>query len=460
MVQKTLNQETIYNSVVKIICNKASVDFLLPYKISTQGQSIGTGFYIDKKGHILTAAHVVENSAELWINMPKYGKKIFRAEIISVYPDFDIAIIKIHNFKNKDYIKLGNSDKISLRDDVYVIGYPNNPDYPIITSGTISGSRTNYIQTDTPVNSGNSGGPLLNEKNEVIGVTSSIIKNSQNSSLITPINIFKENREIMMKDKGKIIYKNVLGTLFVNSTDNYKQLYGYSGNCTEGIIIKKVLDKSPLSKQVENGDVICSINNGKKTYKLDYYGESNEKGRAGKISLSDIVKRCRPYQIVTLNVWSLKKKKTRNIRFKIKTFEDIYPVNKLFFPLSKIDYEIYAGMIVMDLTTNHLLMPEFRHLLYIIRNQEIYKNQLVITHIFPSSKISEYDSISEFTLVKKVNNIDVNSLKSFRKAIKKPIISGKNKFFTLETSGYDRVILSLDEIKRESDNIKKKFLLK
>ena len=94
MVQKTLNQETIYNSVVKIICNKASVDLLLPYKISSHGQSIGTGFYINKQGNILTAAHVVEDAAELWINMPQYGKKIFRAEIVSVYPDFDIAIIK------------------------------------------------------------------------------------------------------------------------------------------------------------------------------------------------------------------------------------------------------------------------------------------------------------------------------------------------------------------------------
>ena len=117
-------------------------------------------------------------------------------------------------------------------------------------------------------------------------------------------------------------------------------------------------------------------------------------------------------------------------------------------------------MILMDLTTNHLLLPQFRHLLYIIRNQEIYKNQLVITHIFPSSKISEYNSVSEFTLVKKVNNIPVNSIESFRKAIKKPINSAKKKFFTLETTEYDRVILSLDEIKRESDKIKKKYLFK
>ena len=79
------------------------------------------------------------------------------------------------------HLSLGNSDEVKLRDDVYVIGYPNNPDYPIITSGTISGSRTNYIQTDTPVNSGNSGGPLLNKNNKVVGVTSAVIRNSENS---------------------------------------------------------------------------------------------------------------------------------------------------------------------------------------------------------------------------------------------------------------------------------------
>ena len=72
----------------------------------------------------------------------------------------------------------------------------------------------------------------------------------------------------MMEDKGKIIYKNVLGTLFVNSTDNYKELYGYSGNCREGIIIKKVLEQSPLFGKVEEGDVICSVNNGKKHINL------------------------------------------------------------------------------------------------------------------------------------------------------------------------------------------------
>ena len=461
MVKKSdKSQDKIYNSIVKIISNNAKIDIKIPYKTDYQGQSIGTGFFFDKKGHILTAAHVIEHSAEIWINMPSYGKKIFKANIISVYPDFDIAVIKIINFKNKEYLSLGNSDEVKLRDDVYVIGYPNNPDYPIITSGTISGSRTNYIQTDTPVNSGNSGGPLLNKNNKVVGVTSAVIRNSENSSLITPINIFKENKKFILENKKKIIYKNVLGILLVNSTDNYKQLYGHSKECKEGIIVKKILSKSPLKKYLKEGDVICSINDGNKTYDLDYYGESNEKDYAGKISLTDIVKRCIPYQKISIKYWSVLDKSTKKVSVKLRTFDELYPVKKLFFPISKLDYEIYAGMILMDLTTNHLSTPEFRHLLYIIKNQEIYNNQLVITHIFPSSKISEYGSISEYTLVKKINNKKVNSLSKFREALKTPILSNGQKFFILETSGFDKVILNLDEIELESNDIKNKYFIK
>lgn len=449
----------IYNSVVKIISNTATIDLKIPYKMSGQGQSVGTGFYIDKKGYILTAAHVIENSVELWINMPQYGKKIYKATIVSVYPAFDLGIIKIENFTNNYSIDLGNSDEISLRDSVYVMGYPNNSDYPIVTSGTISGSLTNYIQTDTPVNSGNSGGPLLNENSEVIGVTSAVIKNSENSSLIIPINIFKENIRFFLSSSRKIIFKNVMGILLVNNNNNYKELYGSHKDYNEGTIVKKILKKSPFNNIIEKGDVIHAINNGKKTYKLDYYGEADEMDHAGKISISDIVKRCPPGQRVTLTYWSVRLRKLKKSTMTLKTFEKLYPVSSLFFPISKIDYEIYGGLIVMNLSTNHLKLPEFRDLLHIIKTQEIYNNQLVITHIFPSSKISQYGSISEYTLVKNVNGHSVNSLAQFRKAIKNPIKSGKAKFFTLETSGYDKVILNLDDIKLEAAKIKEKYFI-
>ena len=187
MVKKILKQKKIYNSVLKIITTNIEVDNNMPFNIKQQSKGIGAGFFINKNSHVLTAAHVVKNAIEIWVRIPEFGKKIYQAEIVSVYPDFDLAIIVVKNFKNKFYLQLGDSENLELGQHVYALGYPNNSEYPMRTTGTISGRRDDYIQTDTPINPGNSGGPLLNEFNEVIGVNSAGLSGSEDSSLIIPI---------------------------------------------------------------------------------------------------------------------------------------------------------------------------------------------------------------------------------------------------------------------------------
>ena len=208
---KNINQKKIYNSIVKIITTNVTLDTLIPYNISKQEKSIGAGFFIDKNGNVLTAAHVVKDTIEIWVRIPEYGKKIYRAEIVCVYPDFDLAIIRVVNINNKYYLKLGNSEDLELGQSVYALGYPDNSEYPMRTTGTVSGRRDDYIQTDTPINKGNSGGPLLNIKDEVIGVNSAVVAGSEDSSLIVPINSFKNVKNTMLNSKKRIIHKNVLG---------------------------------------------------------------------------------------------------------------------------------------------------------------------------------------------------------------------------------------------------------
>ena len=301
---KDLSQEGVYNSVIKIINTSVVLDMTVPYNIQQQSQSIGSGFFINNQGYAVTAAHVIENSVELWIKLPKYGQKIFRGEIVSVYPDFDIGIIKVHDIDNNSFLELGNSDKISLRDKVYALGYPRNSKYPIITSGTISGMREDYIQTDTPVNPGNSGGPLMNENNMVIGITSAVIAQSENSSLIIPIKIVNQNLDSMMNSKTKILQKNVLGTLLVNGTHNYRKLYNIPDKCAEGIIVKQILKKSPLHSVLKPGDMICSFNNGLKEYKIDYFGETNVGWETAKVPLGHLVNCCIRNRYVEIRFFS------------------------------------------------------------------------------------------------------------------------------------------------------------
>jgi hypothetical protein len=270
---------------------------------------------------------------------------------------------------------------------------------------------------------------------------------SEDSSLMIPINIAKNNLKSMLHSKTKVIHKNVLGTLLVNSTDNYREMYNISSSeCEKGIIIKKILKKSPLYGKVVEGDVICSFNDGNQEYKIDYYGETDVDWEHGKVSLDLLVKRCAPRQQVEITIYSIKEQKPKRIKFFLKTFNEIYPIIKIFPHIDKVEYEIFGGMILMNLTINHLLRPEFQNLVYLMINEQIYEPQLVITHIFPNSKISEYDIIKPYSLIKSINGINVNSLKGFREAIKKPIERNGNLFITMETQIGDKVILNMNEL--------------
>lgn len=443
--------KTVYNSVVKIITTKVEMHLTIPYSIQEQSQSIGAGFFIDK-GNILTAAHVIDNAVEIWIRVPSEGQRIYKAEIVSVYPDFDIGIIRAVDYKNRTHLKLGNSDNLKLREGVYALGYPNNPKYPIVTSGTISGYREDYIQTDTPVNVGNSGGPLLNNNNEVVGITSAKVAQSEGSSLIVPVNILKTNITFMLESNEKIIHKNILGLLLVNANDTYKELYGGNIKCKQGIVIKKVIENSPLEGRVEENDMICSFNDGNQTYKLDFYGETDVPWEAGKVPLNNLVKRCIPRQKVTIKLWSVKRQKLYSVKFNLKTFNELYPIRSVFSHIEQYEYEIFGGMIVMNLTLNHLMLPQLQHLLYIIRNEEIYKPQLLISHIFPNSKLAQHGILSNFSLIKKVNNKLVNTVEQFREVVKKPVKKGTNKFIIIETDNLDKVILNMkDVVKQEKE---------
>ena len=71
---KDLDQERVYNSVIKIVNNSITPNYVIPYSVDKQSQSIGAGFFIDNQGHALTAAHVVENAIELWIKLPTFGQ--------------------------------------------------------------------------------------------------------------------------------------------------------------------------------------------------------------------------------------------------------------------------------------------------------------------------------------------------------------------------------------------------
>jgi S1-C subfamily serine protease len=146
-------------------------------------QALGSGFVVDKAGHIVTNYHVVQGASRVEVSFSNNEK--VRARVVGVDPSTDIAVLQVNTHSRALMpLSLGNSDSVRVGDSVVAIGNPFGLDRSI-TSGIVSALQRpiqapngftidHVIQTDAALNHGNSGGPLLNAQGQVIGVNAQI----------------------------------------------------------------------------------------------------------------------------------------------------------------------------------------------------------------------------------------------------------------------------------------------
>ena len=182
------------------------IQFYQPCQKGTKLQEVGggSGFIISNDGLILTNKHVVSDTAAEYTVFTNDGKK-YPAKILARDPNIDIAVMKIDAI-NLPKVKLGNSDSIQVGQAAIAIGnalgeFRNTVSVGIVSGlsrditasgGGVSESITGVIQTDASINLGNSGGPLLNLRGEVIGVNTAMVQGAQNIGFSIPINQVKE----------------------------------------------------------------------------------------------------------------------------------------------------------------------------------------------------------------------------------------------------------------------------
>ena len=142
--------------------------------------SVGSGFFVDKSGHILTNFHVVEDAAKITIKTDAGDE--YSARVIGVDEETDLAVLKVDTDREMPFVKLADSDQARVGDWVLAIGSPFGLNRSV-TAGIISQTNREtpstsvfqrFIQTDAAINRGNSGGPLVNMSGDVIGVNSQI----------------------------------------------------------------------------------------------------------------------------------------------------------------------------------------------------------------------------------------------------------------------------------------------
>jgi len=153
----------------------------------------GSGFIIDRSGHILTNHHVIHGAERIAVKLSD-GRSL-RARIVGMDPDTDIALIKVDAAEPLPVAPLGNSDLLRVGEWVCAIGNPLAYEHSV-TVGVVSfigrklfdPSLDNYIQTDAAINFGNSGGPLINSVGEVIGINAAISSRASSIGFAIPVN--------------------------------------------------------------------------------------------------------------------------------------------------------------------------------------------------------------------------------------------------------------------------------
>jgi S1-C subfamily serine protease len=188
---KALTAEEIYRrdapGVVQITATSVQQVQSDPFNVlpPTQqtSQSLGSGFVIDKSGHIVTNYHVIEGAQKVQVSFSSQDQ--VPATVIGKDPSTDVAVLKIDaHARALTPLQLGNSDNVTVGDPVYAIGNPFGYTRTL-TTGVVSALQRqieapdslkidNAIQTDAAINHGNSGGPLIDVAGRVIGVTSQI----------------------------------------------------------------------------------------------------------------------------------------------------------------------------------------------------------------------------------------------------------------------------------------------
>ena len=227
-----------------------------------QNRGVGSGFVIESNGYILTNAHVVEGATTIYVTLP--DKREFKAKLIGADKRTDVALVKIEA-TGLPRLPIGDSSKVRVGEWVLAIGSPFGLENTV-TAGIVSaksrdtGDYLPFIQTDVAVNPGNSGGPLLNTRGEVVGINSQIFSRSGGYMGISFAIPMDEAMRIsnQLRSTGKVS-RGRIGVAIAEVSKEVAESLGL--NKARGALVRNVELGAPADKAgLEPGDIILSFN--------------------------------------------------------------------------------------------------------------------------------------------------------------------------------------------------------
>ncbi|HNX49315.1 MAG TPA: Do family serine endopeptidase [Thermoanaerobaculaceae bacterium] len=356
----------------------------------------GSAFFISADGLAMTNNHVIEGADKIKVRLTDETE--LDAKVIGRDPATDLALLKVEGKKSFAWLPLGDSNSLRVGEWVMAAGNPRRMSHTITVGVVSAKGRTigltadasfeNFIQTDAAINLGNSGGPLVNLRGEVVGINSAIDAAGQNIGFAVPINTAKGILDQLKK--GKVV-RGYMGVDIRNIDDETREAFSLSGR--NGAFVARVREDGPAEKAgLQKGDVVVSVNSKPVKETRDVIDTVSAMAPGSKVEI-EVVRDGTPK---TLTVTLGERPGAEADAESAEETRETTPAGKL-------------GMQVQELT------PQVRRTFSIA--PEI--GGVVITGVTDLSPADD-KGLREGDVILQVNGNDVNSVAAFRKALGTP----------------------------------------
>ncbi len=242
------------------------IPFQIPIPFREEGISLGSGFLINTQGYILTNAHVVHNATDVRVVLSEGGDD-HPAKIVGIDRLTDTALIRIEPQEHMTPLPLGDSNSLAVGEMVVAMGNPLGLRHTV-TSGLVSAKErvlpsrdehqlVDLLQTDSAINPGSSGGPLLNLRGEVVGINTAIAPEAQLIGFAVPINVAKEVMPILVLGRTE---RGWMGANASPLQGAQARALGLEGS-RAGVLIESVAGESPAAAAgLREQDIVVGVN--------------------------------------------------------------------------------------------------------------------------------------------------------------------------------------------------------
>jgi S1-C subfamily serine protease len=472
--------ETSKNAVIQILTFAKSPNILEPFRSPERLRWRGSGFFIQpegyEEGYILSNFHVVEEKELCFMQLPALSKERFLLEVVGSCPEKDFALLKLDEadcstikkllkVDRLPCLSLGNSDALVEGETIMALGYPLGMENFKSSKGIVSGRESTRIgeciQTTAAINHGNSGGPVVDKTGKVVGISTMGPSKSETEGIafLVPINSVK--LYLGHLQEGKLIRIPFWDIEFKPTT--VYQLTRLQAPTDGGVYVKKVF-KASLFEQadVQAGDILYQING----VTIDRFGNLDAPWGTDKIKLLDYLNRLPIGSTATITTYRNGTRKESAVTVKERTpfnIERCYPTYETLPP-----YEIIGGLVVSELSLNHL--KEFLHRFHnnidpsdeaaatFVRYSELdkrHESRLIISSVLPDSPSDKTRCFDETLdrIISKVNGNLVTTIQEFRDAVRKSV--GKESL-TIRTEGGTTIELAVADIVAEEEVLRQR----